>query len=150
MRTTLSLVLLLLIGKIDSLGQYFSLQDSEFKVGDVYVSHKMIFNYNSDVFLPESSVYLDSIAVFLLKNETLVIEIGVHRDERGKLEYSRLFTQKRAAAIAAYLVSKGIRSELLVAKGYEANEPIIVGAITEEQHWMNRRTEFKILGMTKE
>jgi outer membrane protein OmpA-like peptidoglycan-associated protein len=50
----------------------------------------------------------------------------------------------RAKTIVAYLVSKGIGNERLVAKGYGAEDPIEDNS-TEAGRQKNRRTEVKIL-----
>src|SRR5262245_14639604 len=89
--------------------------------------------------------YLDSVAAFLQKNKNLKIEVGNHCDERWEPIYATCTTCNRARAITDYLISKGISSERLVAKGYNDLKPLIEGAKTEEEHRKNRRTEFKIL-----
>ncbi|MBK7038602.1 MAG: hypothetical protein IPH42_20290 [Bacteroidetes bacterium] len=47
--------------------------------------------------------------------------------------------------IVEYLISKGIDSDRLTAVGYDDSNPIIKNAKTEDEHLVNRRTEFKIL-----
>ena len=127
-----------------SYAQTFTLQDSVFVKGTV-LRKNILFGYDSFSILPESLPFLDSVAVFLNKNKQLQIEVGNHSDERGSAAYSRSLTAKRAAAIAAYLTSKGVDTNRLTAKGYDASKPLILHAKTEAEHQQNRRTEFMIL-----
>ncbi|MGN6647235.1 MAG: OmpA family protein [Cytophaga sp.] len=123
---------------------FFTLQDSAFVKGAV-LRKSILFGYDSFSILPESLPFLDSLTVFLNKNKRLQIEVGNHSDERGSAAYSRNLTAKRAAAIVAYLISKGVDANRLSAKGYNASKPVIVHAKTEAEHQQNRRTEFMIL-----
>jgi outer membrane protein OmpA-like peptidoglycan-associated protein len=47
--------------------------------------------------------------------------------------------------VIKYLVASGISKNKLVAKGYGETMLIVQSAATEEEHQMNRRTEFKVL-----
>jgi outer membrane protein OmpA-like peptidoglycan-associated protein len=62
-------------------------------------------------------------------------------------------SQKRAKAAVDYLISKGINKNRLIAIGYgetkllnKCNNETVC---TEEEHAVNRRTEFKIIDETK-
>lgn len=93
---------------------------------------------------------LDKLAQRLVKNPTLKIEIGSHTDSRGDDKANLALTQKRADAIADYLVSKGVESKRLTAKGY--GESVLLNSCIngvlclEEDHKVNVRVEIKILG----
>lgn len=91
---------------------------------------------------------LDSLAMILKENEKIAIEIASHTDCRGNDEYNQYLSQKRAESVVKYLISKGIDSKRLTAKGY--GESMLLDkcpceACTEDQHQRNRRTTFKIL-----
>jgi outer membrane protein OmpA-like peptidoglycan-associated protein len=43
------------------------------------------------------------------------------------------------------MVSKGIKKDRVISKGYGETKPLIPDAATEEDFQKNRRTEFKIL-----
>lgn len=136
---------IILVSVIASYGQKYTLQDTVFNVGDVLIEHNIMFDFNSAVIRSENYAFLDSMASFLLKNRNLIIEVSNHSDERGSNHYSVCLTCKRAKSIADYLISKGIDTNRLLAKGYNGSKPLIKGAKTEEEHQQNRRTEFKIL-----
>ena len=53
-------------------------------------------------------------------------------------------SQKRAESVVSYLVSKGISTGRLIAKGYGKSRPVASND-TEEGRAMNRRVEMKII-----
>ncbi|MDP4267672.1 MAG: OmpA family protein, partial [Bacteroidota bacterium] len=92
---------------------------------------------------------LDGLVKTLKDNPTLVIELSSHTDSRGSFEYNDTLSQKRAESVVKYLVEKGIEIDRLVAKGYGErklkNKCKDGVPCTEEEHQVNRRTEFAIL-----
>lgn len=90
---------------------------------------------------------LDSLANILALNPGLEIELGSHTDCRGEDDYNLALSQRRAQAAVDYLISKGISTNRLSAKGYGETAFAInceCTLCTEEQHQVNRRTTFKI------
>jgi outer membrane protein OmpA-like peptidoglycan-associated protein len=80
-----------------------------------------------------------------------VIEIGSHTDSTGTELYNMKLSQKRSESVVNYLISKGIQSERLIAKGYGMSNPIAPntnsdGTDNPEGRQLNRRTEIKIVG----
>ena len=75
--------------------------------------------------------------------------MGSHTDSRGSDSYNQTLSQERAESTVSYLVSLGIDSRRLVAKGYGEtrlkNECEDGVTCTEEEHQLNRRTTFKVL-----
>ena len=93
----------------------------------------------------ESYAELDALAAALNadKHVTLV-EIGVHSDERGSLEFNARITQERADAVMKYLIERQVDPKRLRAKGYGESKPLDKGH--NEQAWAkNRRTEILVL-----
>lgn len=107
------------------------------------------YDYDKATLRPESLPVLDSIRIFFTENPDLTVEIGSHTDSRGSDEYNLKLSQARAQSVVDYLVSKGIPSETLKAKGYGETSPVnkcTNGAnCTEEEFQLNRRTTFRIL-----
>jgi outer membrane protein OmpA-like peptidoglycan-associated protein/tetratricopeptide (TPR) repeat protein len=80
-----------------------------------------------------------------------VVEIGSHTDSIGTELYNMELSQKRSESVVSYLISKGIVSDRLVAKGYGMSMPIapnknMDGSDNPEGRQLNRRTEMKIVG----
>ena len=103
------------------------------------------YDYNSAELRKTSLIELDKLAQFIKANPTLVIEISSHTDSRGNDDYNMELSQARAETVVKFLMSYGILKSRLVAKGYGESVPILSGAVSEEDHQQNRRTEFKIL-----
>lgn len=152
-------------------GQTYTLQDSIFNKGDIYIAENILFEFDKAVLTPESILILDTITLFLKRNQNLKVEAGVHTDCRASKAYSRNLSQKRAEAITDYLIQKGIAKERLSAKGYmfEFTPRLIIDstgkkillsceyisslprkADQEKAHQLNRRVEFKIIAIKPE
>jgi len=105
------------------------------------VLKNVLFQFGSDEFLNESYVELDRLSTYLEQNPDLQIEIHGHTDDIGDEEDNLLLSEKRAQAVVDYLVSKGIDTNRLAAKGFGESRPILPNT-SEENQSQNRRTEF--------
>jgi peptidoglycan-associated lipoprotein len=94
---------------------------------------------------PDAAVELDKLVKILADNPSIRIELSSHTDSRSSDAYNQDLSQRRAQSAVDYIVSKGIAAERLVAKGYGESQLIIKEAKTEEEHQVNRRTEFKVI-----
>jgi outer membrane protein OmpA-like peptidoglycan-associated protein len=96
---------------------------------------------------------LDKVITVLYSNRNLKIELSSHTDSRSSDEFNLALSQKRANEVAEYLMSKGIRRDRLKAIGYGETKLLNKcenGVLcTEEEHALNRRTEFKIFEIDK-
>lgn len=84
----------------------------------------------------------------------ITIEISAHTDSLGDASYNQKLSEGRAGSVVDYLVSKGISSNRLSARGYGASHPIAPntnadGTDNPEGRRRNRRTEFRITGTMK-
>lgn len=100
---------------------------------------------------PDAAIELDKLVKVLNDNPRISIELGSHTDCRGTTPYNAHLSQKRAESAVAYIISRGIDAKRITAKGYGESVPVnncVDNAeCTEEQHQMNRRTEFKVTRM---
>ncbi|WP_291778517.1 OmpA family protein [Cecembia sp.] len=97
---------------------------------------------------PDAALELDKLVQILKDNPSIRIELSSHTDARASDAYNDALSQRRAESAVAYIVSKGIEASRLVAKGYGKRQLIIENAQTEEEHQVNRRTEFKVIEIT--
>ena len=77
------------------------------------------------------------------ENPAYNIEINGHTDNQGDAAKNLVLSQKRSDAVKAYLVSKGIATERLSAKGFGQTMPVADNA-TAAGKAKNRRVEFKV------
>lgn len=96
----------------------------------------------------DASVELDKVVAFLNDNPEIKIELGSHTDARGDAASNQSLSQKRADSAVAYIISKGISKDRIVAKGYGEsklkNQCADGVKCTEPEHQQNRRTEIRI------
>jgi len=131
----------------------------------------ILYDFNDWKLRPESMVSLDLLVETLKENPTVVIELASHTDSRGTDEKNDTLSYRRANSVVEFLISKGIDSDRLVAKGYGEKMPKIVDTKLKRQydflpigknmdedfinslpetqreqaHQINRRTEFKVI-----
>jgi len=110
----------------------------------------ILYDYNSAVITPESKRIIDeNLLQLMLDKPGLSIEIASHTDSRGNDEYNMSLSQQRAQSVVNYLVSQGISRNRLTARGFGEsrlkNRCSNGVNCSEDEHQVNRRTEFRIL-----
>lgn len=110
--------------------------------------NNVLFETDKFDLLPQSEVELNVLINFLENNPKLTIEIGGHTDNVGRPEYNQTLSENRAKAVYDYLIEKGIVTDRLLFNGYGETEAVALNE-TEEGRAINRRTEFKIVGLTE-
>ena len=102
---------------------------------------------------PDAAVELDKIVELLQENPDIIIELGSHTDARGSDKYNENLSQKRAESAVQYIIDNGISKDRITAKGYGEYVPVneCVNGVycSEEDHQLNRRTEFKVTGFSE-
>ncbi|MFK8008323.1 MAG: OmpA family protein [Saprospiraceae bacterium] len=91
---------------------------------------------------------LNELANTLLENPNIRIQMASHTDCRGKTNYNQTLSQRRAQSAVDYLITKGVESERLQAKGFGKSSPAIdclCSRCSEEEHQANRRTTFSVI-----
>ncbi|MBL3657885.1 OmpA family protein [Fulvivirga sediminis] len=115
----------------------------------IFVLENIYYDLDKSDIREDAARELDKLVTILNDNPELVIELSSHTDARQTDEYNLKLSQRRAKSAVDYLVSQGIESKRLTAKGYGESKLLIEDAQTEEEHQVNRRTEFKILELGK-
>src|SRR3569832_2518873 len=102
------------------------------------------FKTGSDKIRPGSYAILDRAVAVLKDYPDIRIEISGHTDSKGKADYNRDLSQRRADAVKVYFIGKGIDTSRLATVGYGMDKPLADNA-TESGRSKNRRTEFRLL-----
>ena len=109
------------------------------KIDEIYFSAGL-----SDI-LEESGPKLNRLRDFLLVNSGVNIEIQGHVNGDGTQAFSsKRLSKKRAKEIVRYLISAGISSKRLSAKGFGFLNPVYEFPVTEMEKEANRRVEILI------
>ena len=116
------------------------------KPGEIVTLSRIYFEYDRSDFMPRALILLDQLLAFLHKYPTMHIEIIGHTDNMGTDEYNQQLSMRRSAAVLQWLVSKGIKRELLRSSGFGSTQPISTNA-TSEGRAMNRRVEIKVISL---
>ena len=86
---------------------------------------------------------LNEVVVIMRENPSYNLTIAGHTDSVGAADANQKLSERRAEAVKAYLVSKGIAGNRLTSVGYGENQPIADNASSAGRR-QNRRVEFKV------
>ncbi len=101
------------------------------------------FETGKDVIIKTSFPILDKVVKVMSDNKEFNLEINGHTDNVGKDNWNLTLSQKRADAVKAYLIKKGVESERMTSTGYGSAKPVEDNK-TAEGRAKNRRVEFKV------
>lgn len=117
------------------------------------VIENIYYDYDKANIRPDAALELDKVVSLLEENPSIIIELGSHTDSRGSDAYNLNLSQRRADSAVKYIIDNGISKARITAKGY--GETKLVNKCSngircsEEEHQMNRRTEFKVTGFVE-
>ncbi len=108
----------------------------------------ILYDYNKADIRPDAEPDLQGVVDLMKKYPDMKIELSSHTDARGNDSYNEDLSQRRANSAVAWIVSKGVTADRILAKGYGEKQLLnkCTNGVecTEEEHQLNRRTEFKI------
>ncbi len=115
------------------------------------------FDFNKYNIRPDAALELDKIVSIMNQFPNFSIDLSSHTDCRGDAKTNQILSEKRAESSVNYIVSKGILKNRLTPKGFGESRLVNqcecegkrVVPCTEEEHAMNRRTEFLIVRITE-
>jgi OOP family OmpA-OmpF porin len=111
----------------------------------VTLAADVFFDFDKAVLKPEGKTKLDELVGKLKAvNLEVIIAIG-HTDNIGSKEYNQKLSVRRAEAVKAYLVSKGIEPNRIYTEGKGLTQPIADNR-TAEGRAKNRRVEIEVVG----
>ncbi|MDP4683319.1 MAG: OmpA family protein [Crocinitomicaceae bacterium] len=111
------------------------------------------FDLNKFNIRADAAKELDKIVEIMNKYPNMVVELGSHTDCRASIKYNETLSDKRAKASAAYIKAKITNPSRIYGKGYGESRLIndcgcegnVKSTCSEEEHQLNRRTEFKVI-----
>jgi outer membrane protein OmpA-like peptidoglycan-associated protein len=105
------------------------------------------FEYNKSGITKQAAEELDKLVYVMSENKELIIYVKSHTDSRGNDDYNMNLSERRSNATVQYVISKGISNGRISGKGLGESELKVscVDDCTEEEHGLNRRSEFIII-----
>jgi OOP family OmpA-OmpF porin len=111
----------------------------------VTYSADAFFGFDKAVVLPAGKVKLDDL-IAKVKDINLEVIVAVgHTDATGPASYNQALSVKRAGAVKAYLVSKGIDANRIYSEGKGETSPVADNS-TRSGRSKNRRVEIEVVG----
>ena len=119
----------------DDLGKCFGIKMIYFDLDKYNIRH-------------EAALDLEKILDVLTQNPTMKLDIRSHTDSRASFKYNEVLSENRAKSTINWLVKNGVDPSRLTGKGYGetqlVNQCTDDVKCTEEEHQLNRRSEFII------
>lgn len=106
------------------------------------------YDYDKSDIREDAKPTLNKLAEMLRQNPLIKIQLSSHTDCRGNDTYNQNLSQRRAESAVNYLISLGIETSRLAARGYGESLPAVscdCRRCTESEHQANRRTTFKVI-----
>ncbi|MDL2284229.1 OmpA family protein [Oxalobacter sp. OttesenSCG-928-P03] len=102
------------------------------------------FDFDKAVVKPEGKAKLDEIVTNLGSMDVEVIVAVGHTDWVGPDEYNQKLSERRAEAVKAYLVSKGVDPQKVYTEGKGEKQPVADNK-TRDGRAKNRRVEIEVV-----
>jgi outer membrane protein OmpA-like peptidoglycan-associated protein/opacity protein-like surface antigen len=117
-------------------------KDDVVKIDAPIVLEGITFATNKYDITPESEKILMGALKTLQIHTDIVVELSGHTDNVGSNASNQILSQRRADAVKAWLVAKGIPADRIISVGYGEERPRVSND-TPDNRRLNRRIEFK-------
>jgi outer membrane protein OmpA-like peptidoglycan-associated protein len=107
------------------------------------------FDLEKSFIRPDASIELDKVIKVMKRYPQMIVHLGSHTDSRNTHKYNEALSSRRAATSLEYIVSRGIDRSRIFGSGYGETQ-LVNGCFdgvkcSEDEHQLNRRTEFVII-----
>lgn len=111
------------------------------------VLNPIYFDFDRSNITAKAAFELDKLVQVMGRYPDMVIDVTAHTDSRGSDSYNLGLSDRRARTTVQYVISKGVDAGRIKGAGRGETEPRVdCGAnCTEDEHQMNRRSEFTIV-----
>ena len=104
-----------------------------------------LFDFDKSVVKPEGKAALDDLLMKLQGMNTEVMVTVGHTDSIGTDDYNQKLSQRRAEAVKAYIVTKGVDQSRVYTEGKGESQPVADNK-TSEGRAKNRRVTVEVVG----
>ncbi len=121
-----------------------------FEVEKPIIIENVLYDFDKATLRPESKNVLDGLVTIMRDNPKIRVELAAHTDAKGSDAYNMKLSQARAKSCVDYIISRGVSSERIYARGYGESRPIAPNTLPNGKdnpagRQLNRRTEFKVV-----
>ncbi|RYY37617.1 MAG: hypothetical protein EOP46_02000 [Sphingobacteriaceae bacterium] len=121
-----------------------------FEVDKPIVIENVLYDYDKASLRPESKAVLNGLVNIMADNPKIRVELAAHTDAKGSDAYNMKLSQARAKSCVDYIISKGISSNRIYARGYGERKPVAPNKLANGRdnpagRQLNRRTEFTVV-----
>lgn len=110
------------------------------------ILNDILFDFNKSNITQLGASELDKLVEVMNKYPEMVIVAKSHTDSRGNDKYNLNLSERRAKATVQYVISRGIDASRISGEGLGETAPkVACNPCSEEQHAINRRSEFMIV-----
>ena len=106
------------------------------------LENDVLFDFDKAVIKPVAIGLLDDVVQVLKNQPGLKVSLDGHTDGVGKAAYNMKLSERRAGAVKAYLIDKGIDAQRLSSTGYGLTKPVASNK-TNDGRTLNRRVEIR-------
>ncbi len=110
---------------------------------------EVTFAVDSTTISPQMQTVLNDVAQSMIQYPNSLIDVMGHTDSTGAEAYNQGLSQRRAEAVANYLVSRGVSRARIETMGYGEEYPVADNS-TPEGRAQNRRVEIRITPISQE
>ena len=140
------------LGTMDTIRKDISI--AKLELNKSYTLQNVLYEFGKSTLTENSKAVLDNLYQILVENPSFIIELSAHTDAIGSDEGNMKLSQARAESCVAYLITKGVAKDRMVAKGYGKTRPKVPNTTEDGKddpagRAINRRTEFQITGIKK-
>ncbi|AOW11390.1 OmpA family protein [Flavobacterium gilvum] len=115
----------------------------------------IFFDLDKSFIRKDAAIELEKIIVTMTQYPSMKIDVRSHTDCRQSAKYNQELSDRRVKSTIAWLIKNGINPSRLAGRGYGESrllnncgcEPSNKSNCTEEEHQLNRRSEFIIVSM---
>jgi OOP family OmpA-OmpF porin len=112
------------------------------KLAAEYKLENVNFEFDSAKLTASSTATLNDAVKILKRHAGTKVEIAGHTDSQGSADYNQGLSERRAQAVADYLIANGANASNLTVKGYGESNPVADNG-TKEGRAANRRVELR-------
>jgi len=107
-----------------------------------YKLENVNFEFDSAKLTASSTSMLDEAVKILKRHSDMKVEIAGHTDIVGNDQYNMALSERRAQAVADYLIAHGAKANMISTKGYGESQPVADNG-SESGRAANRRVELR-------